>query len=190
MMSEDSVTTSMSNKTLETARRIAALAQRGEDGERVNAERLLGEFLAKHGLRMEDLDALSTSDCRFEVGPDHLEFLLVAQCINSTADVKVYTVTRRADNVVVAVGAELTPAQHAEVSMKVAVLLPLFRAEQKTFLSAFIMANQLWSKGTRDKPLTEDEKKELARAERMGVFVKRGAIHKGLGSGPFDGLKD
>lgn len=165
---------------LQTARRIAELARRGEDGERVNAEKLLGDFMKKHNITDADLESLETHDHRFEVEDDNEEFLLVAQCINSTADVNVYTITRRADNVVVAVGAELTAAQHAEVSMKISVLLPLFREERKTFLRAFIMANELWSKGEGKTELTPEQRKERERAERMARHVKRGAIHKGL----------
>lgn len=168
---------------LQTARRIAELARRGEGGERINAEKLLGDFMAKHGITHADLESQERKDYRFDVEPNHEEFLLVAQCIHSTADVKVYSVTRRKDGVVVAVGAELTAAEHAEVCMKVAVLLPLFREERKTFLSAFIMANELWTKGERTEPLTPEQQDHLRRARSMGRFVKRGAIHKALEPG-------
>lgn len=167
---------------LETARRIAELARRGEGGERINATKLLGDFMAKHNITEGDLESLETRDYRFDVEPNREEFLLVAQCINSTADVKVYTIMRRKDDVVVQVGAELTPVQHAEVCMKIAVLLPLFREERKTFLGAFIIANELWSKGERTTELTPEQREERMRAERMGRHVKRGAIHKALGT--------
>lgn len=171
----------MDTKIIETARRIAALAQRGEDGERVNAEKLLGDFLAKHGLRLEDLEAEERQWYEFEPldvprGDD-----LWAQCVGSTVDTEKRLLRR--NGTLIGYRALLNAREHAEVCMKLAVMVPLYRDELEVWFLSFLAANDLFGLGATDRELTDKEQEQFRRAATMSHFVDRRTVRKGLGSG-------
>jgi hypothetical protein len=168
------------NTLLTTARRIAELARRGEDGERVNAERILADFMAKHAITDADLIDSEEKDYRFDAPKEMVECMLASQCITSSADTTVYTIKLKNSSKVKFLEARLTAAQYAEASMKMAVMLPIFREEQRTFFHAFLFANQLLGKGKSDRKWTEEELQHFRRAKSMSMFVKRGEVHKAL----------
>lgn len=166
---------------LERARRIAELAKRGVDGERVNAERLLADFLAKHGLQMEDLEREERRWYDFEPIAVPRGDELWAQCVGSTVETDKYA--RHKGETVIGYRALLTAAEHAEVCMKLAVIVPLYEDELQVWFLSFLAANELFGLGPSPGEMSDKQKEQLRRAATMSLFVDRRAVRKALGDG-------
>jgi hypothetical protein len=180
----------MSNpeQILDRARRIAALAQRGVDGERLNAERMLAEFLAKHGLEVEDLEREERQWYEFDKVDVPNGDMLWAQCVGSVADTQKQV--RCSGGNVIGYQALLTAAEHAEACMKLAVFVPLYKDELQVWFLSFLHANELFGLGPSRGDLSEKEKEQNRRAATMSMFVDRRMVRKGLGNGNGERTQD
>ena len=165
---------------IDLARKILALASRGDNGEREVAERKLHEFLYRHGLTMSDIEDVET-DRRIKVSQQHKIVLgqLILKLIGRKAEVSdvVYTRTKRyageiAFNATDSEFAEVCAAwtdYETAIKREYAAMRKEHKARLAALPTAFIYKNDLFAPADgapRRKPSAK-EMEELRRALRM-----------------------
>lgn len=77
------------SKIIELAIKLKSLAEKGVDGEAINAKEKLGYLMRKHGLTEADIEGEETADYYIKIKPDYgWLFYQIARHINY--DIKVY----------------------------------------------------------------------------------------------------
>jgi hypothetical protein len=168
-------------KTIERMRKLLELARRGVGGEAANAERFLHKLLAKHGMTLSDITASDQKriEVSFKYRTDEDRKLLV-QIISKVLDSSEYTTWKVRGKRVLIVN--LTPAEHAEVLMHHAVMVPALEAHMKRAMMAFIQVNQIYPSTSREAkgPRKPMEKEELESILKMMSATKRVDVRKAL----------
>lgn len=170
--------TGASPEVMRRLRKLLELAQRGVEGEKDNAERMLAKTMAKYGVKMEELDDQQTSLCMFTITNSNEERLLaqVLHRVLQKDDIR-WRVRRRKAWV------QLTKAQHVEVGM----LYSIYRRQLKTELDrlyvAFIHKHKIFSNAPRDpnekrEPMSHEE---YLRLKRMMAGLETVHVHKQIG---------
>lgn len=127
---------------LDQVRKVKALADRGKDGERANAERKLAELLKKHGLTEADLESETRSRVMFRYLNDWERRLLLQleyMITNGRGGPNFYPDARRR-----LLGFDLLPAEAADMKTAYAVLRRAVARELDLSFRAFILANHLY----------------------------------------------
>ncbi|SRR5581483_36301 len=153
---------------LDQLRKIQALAERGIDGEKVVAQRMLDALLAKHGLTLADITDHDLDFREFKT-TDDLDASLLIHCILFVAGtVHVRHARHRRNKRIVYY--ELTKLQHAEVL----ATLEYYRAELKKDLDglfqAFVNKHHLFPRDGECKQTASIEEMERLR-RRMDSLV-------------------
>lgn len=158
----------LSEKVQAKLRKLQALAERGEGGEKVNAQRMLEKLLARHGLTMDDL-AEEIRKIRWFPVANRFDRKLAAQImakIGNTNDPGIYTNKRRPKHV----GVETTPAEAVEFELHYDTLRKALAEHFNDAFSAFIQANRLFSS------LPDDELPEGLSERDLRVMAMAGAV--------------
>lgn len=161
----------MTDTIREQLRKIAALASRGVDGERMTAKAMLDRLLAKHGLTLDDLEDTRTSLVLFYAAGERRMFLVQIACkvLNSST----VTCSRSGRSIWL----RLTRLQGIEVSQLMAIMWPAWLKKRRRLVKmariAFITRNHLHSDQPADdapdpKPLSPEER-FLLRSLYMGM---------------------
>lgn len=168
-------------KILQRMNKLLALAQRGVGGEAANAERFLLKLLAKHGITMEELtEAEPEAKKVYFSYADNLEKELSIHVVAKVLDVSRVSYTRPSKKTK-KMGYMLTPAQHAEVSVHLAVLVPALRQHMETAFSAFINTNDLFPETYEpDSSIKDISPQQLAALRAMMAATQRVTINKAL----------
>lgn len=161
------------SKAIELARKLNALAKRGDKGERDNAAQLLRNLLRKTGLRMEDVEGETLREVSFAYRSAE-DRRLVAQVLGSIIphDRNVYSTKNRKR-----LYAMLSCAEQVEAFVKIPHYRKLFKREQNAFFQAFLLANDLYAKRapgerTEHEP-TEAEIEEWNRWRAMAQGIRK-----------------
>lgn len=166
-------------------RKLLALAERGEGGEKDNAQRMLDKLLARHGLTIADL-----SDERREIRwfpiVNNYDRRLASQImakVSNTFDIGTYKSKGRPKQI----GVEVTPAEAIEFEIHYDTLRKALTEHFKDAFSAFVQANRLFPSGpsTDIEPLpTERDFRVMAMASAIPATQisprlehKQGASH-------------
>lgn len=172
-------------------RRYLELARRGEAGERENAEKFLARLLARHGLKLEDLDDEIAAKVEFRWPCEgELEQRLLMQVvftITDASELRYGKVAGRGANKGKTVFIfDMTPGQKLEAELTLAALMPDFRKKADQLLTAFIHTNKLFPASARrddcDEPMKDPysamEIKQIAllMAGMSRTVIPRGAI--------------
>jgi len=172
-------------RAIELAKRLDALAKRGVDGEKANAMAMLDAHMRKHGINEDDLMSLDLHSRRFMAPMKDMSdpmIKLMAQSIASSCrrTVGIYRLSDQR-NRFAGFEAEVTNEEHAEASLKIEVMLPLFLKELEVFTSAFLLANKLMGHGAEPpEELTPEELAHWRRAHRISDNITKGNILKRL----------
>ncbi|MBD9653545.1 DUF2786 domain-containing protein [Pseudomonas sp. PDM12] len=124
-------------------RKLQALAERGEGGEKVNAQRMLEKLLARHGLSVDDL-ADERREIRWFTASSKFDSQLAAQIMAKIANTDtpgIYKSKRRPKHV----GVESTPAEAVEFELHYDTLRKALAEHFRDAFSAFVQANRLFS---------------------------------------------
>lgn len=135
--------TGLSEKVQAKLRKLQALAERGEGGEKANAQRMLEKMLERHGLTVNDLDD-ERREVRWFPAANLFERRLAAQImakVCNTDDPGVYRNKRKAKQV----GVEVTPAEAVEFEIHYDTLRKALAKHFDEAFSAFVQANRLFS---------------------------------------------
>ncbi len=166
-------------KILQRLNKLLALAQRGVGGEAANAERFLLKLLAKHGITMEELtETEPEAKLVFFPFADNIEKKLILQVVAKVIDQERFSHWRQGKSR--KIGFKLTPADHAEVSVHLAVLVPAFRRHMKTAFAAFINTNALFPVSGESADPSEISPQELAALRAIIAATQRVTINKAL----------
>lgn len=149
-------------------RKLMALAERGEGGEKDNAQRMLDNLLARHGLTLDDLN----EECReirwFPIVTVY-DRKLATQIMSKVCDTctpGLYTSKSRPKKV----GVEVTPAEAIEFELHFDTLRNALAAHFDEAFSAFVQANRLFPaspSGSRDTELSESDMRVVAMASAI-----------------------
>jgi len=131
----------MSERILELAKKLKALAERGEGGEKVNAFDQLQKLIKKYDLNLEDFETakLSYRVFAFDMHDEtHKKF--VRQVIISVIGLTdMYYNGLIHNNWAV----EIDDLQYVEISEKIDFYWPIFKREMEIFYTAFVQKNDL-----------------------------------------------
>lgn len=157
------------SKALDLARKLKALAERGIGGEKINAQKQLEKILKKHNLSMSTLEEETLVSGYFKITPTLKS--LFGQIVASVilGGTSVYGSTRRKGYVYI----EATPAQIAEIDMKMNFYGTLYEQESELFRTAFIEANRLFHPDAPHQDPKELIPKEQEKAERILRMAKQ-----------------
>lgn len=161
----------------------------GTEGEAASAERILMRLLAKHGLKVSDLDDQDTEQHMVEFiyhGPYERRMLIHIMAKIGLADedgrISWYRPTK---NTSIRIMFKMTRAQEAEAKLLYSLYLRAFKAEMERMTYAFIHANGLYNSGPGRswEELTPEEQAEVERIHEMARAMEPVQIHKALRSG-------
>jgi hypothetical protein len=171
----------MSDHLLNIAKKLKALAERGEGGEKLNAERMLCKLMEKHGISYDMLEEESLSYRYFKV-PAHLRKVyinIVYQVVNYKRKWDLYSVKNKKNEYAVL----LTFAEEIEVRALLKFYADAFQKELEVFTRAFIHANKIFP--TAEDPNRSEKPDELTdedlRVLKMAEAVKEHEYQKRLG---------
>jgi hypothetical protein len=173
------------DKYINLAKKLKALADRGIDGEKINAEKMLNDLLKKHKLTIEDVEGEQTFEYYFKI--KEKDFDLWYQIVKSTNhEIKTYgsfpeSMIRKyklRGNYSI----NCSVAEYIEIESKHSILKPLYESEVGIFFGAFCRANNILvmhpSKSRSINDLKDEELENLAREIELSKKIKTGAFRK------------
>ena len=168
------------NKILELAKKLKQLAEKGIDGEKVNAEQMLIKLMKKHSITLDDLELIEVKMYEFKVTP--ISKKLFYQVLVSVTNTKTDIFTKRGKPN--SVFSELTPLQYIEIKSKFDFYSKAFMDEIDVLRTAFIFKNDIYpsvprSNNERQAP-SPDEVKRLKRAAKIAEVLELNIYHKSL----------
>lgn len=123
-------------------RKLLALSQRGEGGEKDNAQRMLEKLLARHGLTIDDLVDDRREIRWFPISTSY-DRKLAAQIMSKICDSEspgLYVSKGRLKKI----GVEVTPSEAVEFELHYDTLRKALSAHFDDAFSAFVQVNQLF----------------------------------------------
>ncbi|MDH0961053.1 DUF2786 domain-containing protein [Pseudomonas sp. o96-267] len=149
-------------------RKLLALAERGEGGEKENAARVLQRLMERHGVTMDDFAEEKRSVRWHRIAKNKIVLALqIAAKVTQGANGTTYWVNKSKRG---KIGFELTAAEAVEFELYLEVLLPAYDQHMKRAERAFICANELYA------PATDDNDREELSAEDLAMIKMAGAI--------------
>jgi hypothetical protein len=176
-------------KAIDLAKKLQALAQKGVDGEKLNAEKLLEAHLQRHNLTMDDITGDETNEYYFTIDND--DEVKLWQQIVAVIDknIKKYKFDKKTIKTYALKGncmLQCTPAQYIEIESMFVTYKRLYAQEIKVFYRAFLTANDLLvipdtTKDNTDySTMSKDEISNLLRASAMASSIKTETHRKQL----------
>lgn len=154
---------------IELAKKLKALADRGVDGEQINAQKMLQSFLEKHNLTEQDV--LEEKVIK-EVLPYNTKWekKLACQIIYTILgpEGKMYKHSGKH-----AIWTECTVPEAAQIKLFYEHYLELFRKEQAVFYTAFLSQNRLFPEDepAQEREFTQEELDHFRRARLMASSI-------------------
>lgn len=172
----------------ELLKKLKALAERGESGERENAAAQLEKLMKKYGVSEEELERGAEQDCFFRYSQETERRLLMQIIYSATGKVGSGTVGTYTGRSRKKVAVKCTAAQKIEIEALYAFYKVAFEKELETFYSAFFMKNSIYpppdlSEGKSFWELTPEEIERYKRAEQMAGGMEKHNFRKQLTAG-------
>ena len=134
------------DKQIELLKKLKALAERGEGGEKEGAERKLRELMEKYHVEDADLDdnALVMNEFRYR-GPEELNILqqVAYKVLGHLPKMRSYSAGRGSKTTILI---ESTEAQKIQILIEFEFFRSLWEEEKSLFLKAFIQKHRLFGK--------------------------------------------
>ena len=155
--------------------KLKALAERGEGGERDNAEVLLKRLMDKYDIAETDLDADAKEYYEFEIDEWTKQLLIQVASTVIGSDFHIYKQKDKEDTSVVL---HLTTSQYLELQAKYDFYLQAFKQEFDIFRRAFVASNSLYDSNSAeiaDNEFTQEDLKvmKLACSIEKRIFDKQ-----------------
>ncbi|MFV0678408.1 hypothetical protein [Variovorax sp. tm] len=159
-------------------RKLLALADRGEGGEKANAQRMLDSMLRRHGMAVHDLIGEKRELHWFKVR-SATEKQLARQIAAKVLDGQVasYRNQRNAKQI----GIETTPAEAIEIELHIETLRPALEQHMELAFSAFVQANRLFQTSPSEEPArawTDEERARVRKVLAMADATDATPVHK------------
>lgn len=142
----------------ELIRKIKALAERGEGGEKENAQKLLAELMVKYNIKEEDIADEVIKDFDFKIPKVFKAKELVSQVIYSVVGKEaednkgLYICGAKRNKFII----KCTAAEFLEIEAKFKFYLHYLKIESDRFYNAFVQANNIFPPP--DKKIEEKQK--------------------------------
>lgn len=147
----------------ELLKKLKALAERGEDGERETARRKLDELMVKYGVDDADLSDDILSDVEFRYRDEAERKILNQVFYKINHERKIFVYSRSRAKVLLW---RCTVAEDIRAKIEYEFFRDLWRDEVQTFLSAFVQKHGIF-RDDPDAPTTEIDGELLARMRMM-----------------------
>jgi hypothetical protein len=170
----------MSNK-IDLAKKLQALAERGEGGEKMNAQKMLEDFIKKNGITEEDLGSIERTPHTFKVPADlHRLFFQIVYQVQDVSQFTYHLKDGNARRVII----ECSEAEAINIKIMFRWYSEQWEKEKELFFKAFICKNNLYSSkpGRSENELSPEELDEVMRIREMVGVVKNQKHHKRLES--------
>lgn len=177
----------MPNKE-ELLKKIKALADRGEGGEKENAQAILARLMEQYGITEAELEEDRREIAWFTYSQE-IERRLLNQIIYMVTGKPGYgcvgTFTNRKRK---KMGTECTAADRLEIEANYSFFKAAMEEELETFLAAFAQKNGLYPPASKVQPWDEEElsEEELARLQKaalMSTGMERHTLRKAITAG-------
>ena len=175
------------SKIIELAKKIKALADRGEGGEKVNSENKLQQLMKKHRITTEEIEGEQQLDYFFNIKTirERRLWLQVISLVNR--EIKKYgefppdIIKAKAlpGNYMIV----CTVAEYIEVQAMYDFYKNLYTQEEEIFYTAFLHTNNLLlapKEGEEVAEYSEEEKKHMFRAVNMSKNITKSTYRKQL----------
>lgn len=178
----------MTAKQIQLAQKLKALADKGIDGEKANAQQLLQRYLNKNGLTMEDIDSEVVKSCYLNLGTESETAKLFKQIVASVLgnDGDCYYLNKQQllafkkaryvgfTSKSFVIHYKATESEKAEIMAKMDFYIDEYRRQKSIFYSAFIQKNELYSnpQRTEESDVEQDEEEIKALIKMMRGFDK------------------
>lgn len=163
----------MSN-IIDLAKKLKALAERGIDGEKVNAERMLQNLMRKHSISLEEIEGEARDYVSFTVKPEQGKlFAQVASMVVPTASLYGKKGSRNK------VFAELTKCEYIELKATFDFFWKAWQRESGLFYTAFIHRNHIFrneettEEADENSPTQEEVEKIVAMMASINKYTRR-----------------
>lgn len=181
----------MSNKA-ELLQKIKALADRGIDGERENAQAILLRLMEQYGISEAEIEEDRRETAWFTYSQEterRLLYQIIYMVTGQTAYGCVGTYTGRKRK---KVGINCTAAERVEIEANYEFFKAAMEAELEVFYSAFASKNRLFPSEDKVKPksiedLTPEEREKVLKAGLMMEGMERHTLRKALTAGVEEG---
>lgn len=165
---------------IELAKKLKALADRGEGGEKFNADAKLKELMKKHGITEEQLLETTRSIKIFPVQRKHEKIFIqmVASIIGSK---RVYNSRRSRKAPIYYI--ELTTSEELEIRAQFDFWSRVYDEEMSIFVEAFIQRHQLVPHDTKSdstKDMTAQERKRMRKMFDMAQAIEERTFTRDL----------
>lgn len=167
------------SKIVERLKKILALAQAGEAGERVTAHNLLQSLLAKHGLTLADIsDDEEERQKRPFSWSTKWEFKLLCQLMGCMFDNDRPMFKHRQKGKKTCL-IPTTRAEAVELELRYSIHRRNFKQQLEAFWIAYLMKNDLLlAAGEDEPPISDEEREKYMNAAMMSEGVQQAQIHK------------
>lgn len=166
-------------KYIELAKKLKALAEKGVDGEKENAQNKLELIMKKYGISTEDIEDEHKFMVWYKV--KSTERKLFEQVATSVFGSEFDMYTNR--NKTGYLGIEGSGSDHIQFEFKYEMYVKAYRKQLDVFFTAFVMRNNIYAKNGEKKDwseLSDEEKRKYAEAEQMASGMKEVDIIKRL----------
>lgn len=172
------------DKYIKLAKKIKALAEKGIDGEKENAQQKLDLLMNKHNISHDDIEGVEILNYFFNVKKNDfpLWYQLVKRINESIRTYGAFPIKKiKALQLKGNYMISCTPVEYIEIEAKFEFYLKLYTKELDIFTTAFYSANDLLI----DNPdavnnLSEEELKNARRANDMAKNIKKGEFMRRL----------
>lgn len=178
-------------RLLEKMEALKALAERGVDGEKVNAEERLHYLMQKHGISETELEDAGVRTFWIAFKTDYERKLLHQLAYMHLGSGHAFgCVGRYTNRARKKVGVDCTPAQYIEIEVDFAFYRAAMAEEMEIFYSAFIQKNRLFPPPELVKASDSDDDEidmeTLAKMQAMMQGIERRTRNKALPEGEKD----
>ena len=158
--------------------KLRELADRGVDGERENAKRMLSKMVEKYQLTDQELEEDERDWRELTTKGDQDMFFVIVQNVIHKWDNR-YRQRKGEQKIWI----YCTKAEQLEIEFKASILIRAYKEQKKILRQAFMMKNKLWANTgvIRDwDELTPEEKEEYRKTILMATGMEKVQIHKAI----------
>ena len=166
------------DKIIELAKKLKALTERGEGGEKINAHRMLRDLMNKHDISLDQIEEVSREKRQFTFKANQQKlFTQIAAMVMGRA-VEFWRIKGKRNVLLI----ECTVAEFLEIQAAFDFFWEAYERELKVFDKAFIYRNNLLPKDVivTDEPMDQEE---LGKLTSMMRGIDRRIMQKRLSVG-------
>lgn len=169
----------MDDKLKRRLQKLLNLAERGVDGEKETAQRMLDKTLAVNGLTVEDItaDEKSTVWFRYQVGPHRKELLFQIAATICGYNVQVCSNKNKQRQL----GVECTEYERIQIELSHKIYERAFKKEIELAFKAFVDVNNLYPSDVPDShEFSQEEKADYWEAEKRASNMSATPVYQAL----------